>query len=138
MNQGKSGDAGTVIKLDQDNFLVTGDGQALFVYKVGGELYDDEWPEGNRELIKQWLPLPAPAKSADGKLRLGQRMRPASKTDRHYAQVTFGDSELPLYTFTGKAGNPMEHRWDRAHLEMGDSGDSSDDGGRASGGRLGP
>ena len=124
-----------VITLDQNNFLITKDGQPLYVYKTDGAPFDGEWPEESRAFVQQWVPLPAPAVDGSGKLRLGQRSRPADKTTRDYAQVTCGARELPLYTYTGGAGNPLERQWERAHLEMGGSGGAGE---RASGGRAGP
>ena len=126
-----------VITLDQNNFLITEDGQPLYVYKTDNAPFDGEWPEETRALVQQWVPLPAPAVDASGKLQLGQRSRPADKTKRDYAQVTFGASELPLYTYTGGPENPLERQWDRAHVDMGGSSDSSGEGERGIG-RNGP
>lgn len=125
------------IKLDQDNYLVTSDGQPLYVYKLEAEKYDDQWSEKEQPFIKQWMPLPSPARAEDDlELGLGSRIRPSDLTKRSYAQVTLGAGQLPLYTYVGTDENPFLDLWQRVHLEdVSMSSDNSDDRGQ---GRNGP
>jgi hypothetical protein len=145
MNQGQSNATSNSpavipveIKVDQDNFLVTGDGQELYVFKVTDAKYDDEWLTDERDLIRQWVPLRAPAVSTEATLVLGQRDRPANKTKRSYAQVTIGSNQLPLYTYTGGPDNPLLQQWRQAHLETDAQGDATDGDSRPAGGQNGP